>query len=98
MAGYTPGPWDLTMGTQDAAIHAGGTIAMVDDTMTGWEANAAVIAAAPDLLEALEAVIDDLKSGIQDGIDNGAVEAWLVGADARLKAARAAIRKARGEV
>jgi hypothetical protein len=67
--------------------------------LNGPEADerARLIAAAPDLLEALEAVIDDLKSGIQDGIDNGAVEAWLVGADARLKAARAAIRKARGE-
>lgn len=54
MAGqHTPGPWDVSFGKNDAAIHAGGTIAMIDDVMTGWRANAALIAAAPDLLAAL---------------------------------------------
>lgn len=54
MAGqHTPGPWDVSFGRSDAAIHAGGTIAMIDDVMTGWRANAALIAAAPDLLAAL---------------------------------------------
>ena len=55
-AQYTPGPWDVSFGKNDAAIHAGGTIAMIDDVMTGWRANAALIAAAPDLLAALEAL------------------------------------------
>ena len=59
------------------------------------EANARLIAAAPDLLEALEAVIDDLVGGIQDVIDNGGSEAWIRGADTRLQAARRAIAKAR---
>lgn len=53
-ATHTQGPWLLTFGTNDAAIHNGGTIAMTDDTMMGWKSNAALIAAAPDLLAALE--------------------------------------------
>ena len=47
---HTPGPWDIAQGKSDAAIYSGGTIAMVDDTMIGWKANAVLIAAAPDLL------------------------------------------------
>lgn len=54
----TPGPWDVSFGRNDAAIHAGGTIAMIDDVMTGWRANAALIAAAPDLLEALQEAVN----------------------------------------
>ena len=50
---HTPGTWDVSFGRNDAAIHAGGTIAMIDDVMTGWRANARLIAAAPDLLAAL---------------------------------------------
>jgi len=30
-AKHTPGPWDVSFGRNDAAIHAGGTIAMIDD-------------------------------------------------------------------
>jgi hypothetical protein len=61
------------------------------------EANARLIAAAPDMLAALESVIDDLVGGIQDTIDNGGSEAWIAEANTRLNAARAAIAKAKGE-
>ena len=57
-AAHTPGPWELTFGEYDAAIHAGATIAMVDDTMSAWKANARLIAAAPELLETLQYVLD----------------------------------------
>jgi hypothetical protein len=53
---HTLAPWQLTFGEHDAAIHAGATIAMVDDTMGGWKANAHLISAAPDLLDALESL------------------------------------------
>jgi hypothetical protein len=53
---HTLAPWLLTFGEHDAAIHAGATIAMVDDTMGGWKANAYLISAAPDLLDALESL------------------------------------------
>lgn len=58
---HTPGPWALEFGAHDAAIHAGGTIAMIDDTMTGWQANARLIAAAPDLLAAAEKALQAIE-------------------------------------
>lgn len=61
------------------------------------EANARLIAAAPELLEALENVIDDLVGGIQDCIDNGGSAVWIAEAQGRLAAARAVIAKAKGE-
>ena len=66
---HTPGPWALEFGAHDAAIHAGGTIAMIDDTMTGWQANARLIAAAPDLLATLEYVLlaDKYKGALTMG-------------------------------
>lgn len=80
---HTPGPWWLDIGKTDAAIHAGGTIAMISDIMTGWRANAHLIAAAPDLLAALEWAVETA--------DTEQYEAdWYA-------AARAAIRKARGD-
>lgn len=54
---HTLAPWQLTFGEHDAAIHAGATIAMVDDTMGGWKANARLIAAAPDMLHALRLML-----------------------------------------
>ena len=61
---HTPGPWDVSFGRNDAAIHAGGTIAMIDDVMTGWRANARLIAAAPELLAALEAAHTSLSAWV----------------------------------
>jgi hypothetical protein len=60
------------------------------------KANARLIAAAPDLLEALEAVIDDLEGGIAQADDEGASQDWLEDANNRLDAAKAAITKAKG--
>ncbi len=61
------------------------------------EANARLIAAAPDMLDALEAVIDDLEGHIGVAVDHCASERWLEGAKARLGAAQMAIAKAKGE-
>lgn len=87
-AKHTPGPWDVSFGRNDAAIHAGGTIAMIDDVMTGWRANAALIAAAPELLAALEAMTAafDWQAPNANPAINAAVEA-----------ARTAISKALGQ-
>jgi hypothetical protein len=60
-------------------------------------ANARLIAAAPDMLAALEAVIDDLEEHIGVAVDHYASERWLEGARARLGAAQMAIAKAKGE-
>jgi hypothetical protein len=64
---------------------------------SGHEANARLIAAAPELLAALEAVIDDLEDGIEMAEDEGATEEGLAGARARLRIARMVIAKAKGE-
>jgi len=64
---------------------------------SGHEANARLIAAAPDMLAALEAVIDDLEEHIGVAVDHYASERWLEGARARLGAAQMAIAKAKGE-
>ena len=61
------------------------------------EANARLIKAAPDMLAALEAVIDDLVGGIQYTIDNGGSEAWIAEANTRMNAAKAAIAQTKGE-
>ena len=64
-------------------------------SMAVREANARLIAAAPDLLAALETVISDLEGNIDAALDGGADKTWLEGANNRLDAAKAAIAKAR---
>lgn len=81
-----------------AGLEAGGTahssalqeMYRMADAADKWNA------AAPDLLAALEAVIDDLVCTIQEVKDNGGSQAWIDGANARLANARAAIAKAKG--
>lgn len=51
---FTPGPWELDTGEDGAIIHADVTIASIPLDATAWEANARLIAAAPDLLVALK--------------------------------------------
>jgi len=84
MSKHTQGPWLLDISDHDAAIHAGGTIAMVDDTMVYWKRNAHLIAAAPDLLAALENVVASSNANDGDSLVNA------------IQAARAAISKAKG--
>ena len=101
---HTPGPWQLMRG---GALRGGMDLKIVE-CLNGWDEwitltrlecglpDARLITAAPDLLYALEAVIDDLVGGIIIGEEEGASPAWLAGAEVRLKNARAAIAKARG--
>ena len=65
-------------------------------SMAVRKANARLIAAAPDLLAALEAVIDDLGGYIAEAVDHCASKEWLREAGERLNNARAAINKATG--
>lgn len=85
MAQHTPGPWDVSFGRNDAAIHAGGTIAMIDDVMTGWRANARLIAAAPELLAALGDIVASSDANCGDSLANA------------IRTAKDAIAKAKGE-
>lgn len=90
MNAHTPGPWRASAGTGYVAIMAGPTIdRQLAITMTCNPegcANARLIAAAPDLLAALER----LEAGVRLWISRGV-------SDEDMAAARAAIAKARGE-
>ena len=90
---HTPGPWDVEpKGSRHFVDGADGlTVAYIDRAgvreRIEIEANARLIAAAPTLLEALEAVLPDLEHY---------VATHGPGPDKRLAIARAAIAKARG--
>ena len=89
MSNFTSGPWksvggNCTIVTEDPN---GWEIADIRPDVPGFEANAALIAAAPDLLAALEEILDG----------------YLYGCDMKtkrenIKKANAAIARARGEV
>lgn len=90
-APHTPGPWRVyqekphyySVGT-DYAHDRGHDCNIVRDIRC--EANARVMAAAPELLDALEAIRNSARDG-------RAIPEWL---EERLQQADAAIRKARG--
>lgn len=101
VTGHTPGPWQagrsdmatIVDGYESKWIYAGDTyVAVASGVMLGWGeviANANLIAAAPDLLAALERIVNECRvycEGSED-IDNYAVDQ-----------ARQAIRKAKGEL
>lgn len=89
---HTQGPWTVKQWDNfpDQAVISDETntrcLALIDKADEQDEANAALIAAAPDLLEALEKALADAEGAIRvDGMMLG----WM-------DAARAALAKARG--
>ena len=97
-ATYTPGPWRAE-GWKNVVVNlpTGETIALCPGPKYAplgvFQANAALIAAAPDLLEALEKLADMVPE-IARALPSGVPLAY---ADA-FDNARAALTKARGEV
>ena len=93
---YTPGPWHaggLTVyGGSGARLTVADTTCCGSMTRAEDEANAQLIAAAPDLLAAL----DLLTQLATSQLNQSATDFGLVNCDA-LAAARAAITKAKGE-
>jgi hypothetical protein len=85
---HTPGPWQLTFGENDAAIHNDVTIASINDDALAWEANAHLIASAPDLLSALRFLLVDYVAINGEKLTKSSVP---------VKMAQAAISKAEGE-
>jgi hypothetical protein len=106
MSAFTPGPWQaekhglitaevngvrrqVASAQGDAVMHGDPSI----DVVTLQQSNARLIAAAPDLLEALEGLrLDDWMTY------EGNLEASGYASVDALKFARAAIRKAKGEL
>ena len=64
---HIPAPWQLTFGENDAAIHNDVTIASINDDALAWEANAHLISAAPDLLSALDLILNKINA---HGLEN----------------------------
>lgn len=78
-AKFTPGPWSFAPAVPGAkrSFYISGNhaahnrevdIATVEGGYYSCEANAALIAAAPDLYEALRALVDDLSANDEDGL------------------------------
>ena len=94
MSQYTPGPWRIQRDDQIVILNADESIAMLfrdgdvhyNDLLApeddACEANARLIAAAPDLLEAIQALVKEFEKEAMPGIYAG------------LALARAAIAKA----
>jgi hypothetical protein len=65
---HTPGPWEVIHGTHCAYKISAGNFTFQQSVRIGthpsvWNANAYLIAAAPDLLEALQAIVDADERG-----------------------------------
>lgn len=95
---YTPGPWTAKSdGTHHYHIaskpYAVGTLQAFDHPGINGPANARLIAAAPELLEAAKKALAEAESWIHDQLDG---TSSLEGALAELEPVRAAIAKATG--
>jgi len=89
-AGHTPGPWEIDF--SDMEITRGQKVVGYLDKVN--EANARLIAAAPDLLEALKLFVGSEHS--DSCIASLDAEGELAGCDCGLVEGRAAIAKAEG--
>ncbi len=89
---FTPAPWHLGYNKHDASIHNGVTIASVCDDATHWKSNAHLIASAPELLSALEAI----TKAYVELIKSDYPPSWNAEKDEEVISARAIIAKAKG--
>ena len=104
MSKHTPGPWFAVADKGQTIIRtsrssaAFSPLAIVKgdkrDTLKDQEANARLIAAAPDLLEAAQLALQIAESWIHDQLDG---TSSIDGALLHLDPVRAAIARARGE-
>lgn len=95
-ANHTPGPWALAEGSWEIEARVDpensetyyAPVAMLDTDWSGGivEANARLIAAAPDMLDALSDIVASSDANCGDSLANA------------IETARAAIAKATGEV
>ena len=93
VARHTPGPWTVEKGNV-GSLHPLFVVAPDRDGLRPWcDADARLIAAAPELLEALDACQDLLFASADEGAELGTYgrDCWEA-----MQAARAAIAKAKG--
>ncbi len=93
---HTPGPWrrgqEVQFGPRfsGVTIRGSSTVAIVVEGSGRADANARLIAAAPELLDALKGIVE----AVDPAIGGGTLEDWATGP---VTAARAAIARATGE-
>ena len=101
-ATHTPGPWHLSIAANGASVSArtdsGATVALTKsdhpDTKGRKEANARLIAAAPEMLDELDVRVADLVM-LRKAIEAGDPKAeLLIRVDEMLRETRAVISKA----
>lgn len=80
---HSKGPWWMDTGTDGAVIHNDVTIASIPTDAMAWEANARLVSAAPELLEALENMVSCFKSNDSDSMANAVEDALSAIAKAR---------------
>lgn len=96
--GHTPGPWVVVTELRDTdeiicdMLNNGYVAITKGKKLANWRHDAALIAAAPELLEALEDLADDISERFD--MDDRSTNP---GMKLAMEAARAAIAKARGE-
>jgi hypothetical protein len=96
---HTPGPWTVDSGIDGAVVHADVTIANIPDEAIAWKANARLISCAPEMLDALTRLLNEIESICAHGAGatrDELLERLHMDWDGRLRAARAAISKATG--
>ena len=59
---HTPGPWESSAPGTQAIHYRGQDVATVHCGNKAWKANARLIAAAPEMLEALIALLEDAEA------------------------------------
>ena len=90
---YTPGPWAFDSAHDQVIVESGfGNVAIAETYGEDWEANARLIAAAPEMLEALQLVVERLSTYVHKmNVKNNFHE------KVAMEAARTAIMKAIAE-
>ena len=85
---HTPGPWEVDTGRDGAVIYKAkeGTVATLPTDLKRYLANAYLIAAAPEMLEALVSLVFVVETG-----------AGSQASDWRLEQAKKVIKKIKGE-
>ena len=91
-ATHTPGPWHYVTGVDGAVVYTGVTIATIPIDALDWLSNAHLIASAPDLLAALNRLIQSLPEDSNEYPDSASARQVFDS----IRFAREAISKATG--
>lgn len=73
---HTPGPWTFTYPSERAFIDSpSGLVLITDDECSARTEDVRLIAAAPELLEALKALLESTDLNLDEGMDQTTIDA-----------------------